>query len=90
MDVGAYSVGGEGSLVSGMYQRLYACPNVYTEQVGVHTHLGPSVAFRAPGYVEGAFALEAAMDELARALELDPRALRLRNYTEIDQKKAQP
>jgi xanthine dehydrogenase YagR molybdenum-binding subunit len=90
MDVGAYSVGGEGSLVSGMYQRLYACPNVYTEQVGVHTHLGPSVAFRAPGYVEGAFALESAMDELARALELDPLALRLRNYTEIDQKKAQP
>jgi xanthine dehydrogenase YagR molybdenum-binding subunit len=90
MDVGAYSVGGEGSLVSGMYQRLYACPNVRTEQVGVHTHLGPSVAFRAPGYVEGAFALESAMDELARALDMDPLALRLRNYAEVDQKKEQP
>ena len=90
MDVGAYSVGGEGSLVSGMYQRLYACPNVRTEQGGVHTHLGPSVAFRAPGYVEGAFALESAMDELARALDMDPLALRLRNYAEIDQKKEQP
>jgi xanthine dehydrogenase YagR molybdenum-binding subunit len=89
MDVGAYTVGGEGSFVSGVYQRLYRCPNVRTVQVGVHTHLGPSVAFRAPGYVEGAFALESAMDELARALEMDPLALRLRNYTEVDQKKDQ-
>jgi CO/xanthine dehydrogenase Mo-binding subunit len=88
--VGAYRVGGEGSLVSGMYQRLYRCPNVRTEQVGVHTNLGPSVAFRAPGYVEGAFALESAMDELARALEMDPLALRLHNYAEFDQKKSQP
>jgi xanthine dehydrogenase YagR molybdenum-binding subunit len=90
MNVGAYTVGGEGSMVSGIYQRLYACHNVRTEQVGVHTHLGPSVAFRAPGYVEGAFALESAMDELARALDMDPLDLRLRNYAEVDQKKEQP
>lgn len=84
---GAYSVGGEGADVSGMYQRLYRCPNLRTEQVAVYLNTGPSVAFRAPGHVEAAFALEAAMDELARALQIDPVQLRLRNYTETDQKK---
>jgi xanthine dehydrogenase YagR molybdenum-binding subunit len=88
--VGAYTVGGEGSFVSGIYQRLYRCPNVRTEQIGVYTHIGPSVAFRAPGYVEGAFALESAMDELALALKMSPLDLRLLNYTGTDQKNERP
>lgn len=88
--VGAYRVGGEGSNVSGPYERLYRCPNVRTEQIGVYTNTGPSVAFRAPGFVEGAFGLESALDELARALQMDPIELRLKNYTEEDQKKGQP
>jgi xanthine dehydrogenase YagR molybdenum-binding subunit len=88
--VGAYMVGGEGSNVSGIYQRLYRCANVRTEQIPVYTNTGPAVAFRAPGYVEGAFALESAMDELARVLQLDPLELRLRNYTATDQKRNIP
>lgn len=88
--VGAYMVGGEASNVSAIYQRLYRCANVRTEQVGVYVNAGPSVAFRAPGHVEGAFALESAMDELARALEMDPLELRLSNYAETDQKKEKP
>ncbi len=88
--VGAYMVGGEASNVSGPYQRLYRCPNVHTRQEGIYINAGPSVAFRAPGFVEGAFALESAMDELARALGMDPVALRLQNYTADDQKKEQP
>lgn len=87
---GAYSVGGEAANVSGMYQRLYRCPNLRTEQIAIYLNTGPSVAFRAPGHVEAAFALESAMDELARALQMDPVALRLRNYTETDQKKEKP
>ncbi len=87
---GAYSVGGEGANVSGLYERLYRCPNLRTEQTGVYLNTGPSVAFRAPGHVEAAFALESAMDELARALQLDPIELRLRNYTGDDQKKEKP
>ena len=62
---GAYTVGGESSVVEGPYQYLYDCENVRTVKTVVRTHHGPSVAFRAPGYVEGAFALESAMDELA-------------------------
>lgn len=88
--VGAYRVGGEGSNVSAIYQRLYRCDNVRTEQLQVYTNTGPAVAFRAPGHVEGAFALESAMDELARALQLDPVELRLRNYAERDQKRDLP
>ena len=87
---GAYRTGGEASNVSGMYQTLYRCPNVRTEQVAVYTNTGPAVAFRAPGHVEAAFALELAMDELARALEMDPVELRRRNYAEEDQLEDKP
>ncbi|MDF3038089.1 MAG: aldehyde oxidase and xanthine dehydrogenase molybdopterin binding protein [Thermomicrobiales bacterium] len=83
--VGAYRTGGEASNVSGTYQTLYRCPNVRTEQTAVYTNTGPAVAFRAPGHCEGAFAQEQAMDELARALEMDPVALRRKNYSEVDQ-----
>jgi xanthine dehydrogenase YagR molybdenum-binding subunit len=82
---GAYRTGGEASDVSGMYQTLYRCPNVRTEQTAVYTNTGPAVAFRAPGHVEAAFALEQAMDELARALDMDPVELRRKNYSEVDQ-----
>jgi xanthine dehydrogenase YagR molybdenum-binding subunit len=87
---GAYMVGGEAADVDGPYQTLYRCPNVKTRQTPGYTNTGPAVAFRAPGYVEGAFALESAMDELARALEMDPLALRLKNYAETDQKAGKP
>ncbi|HEX2677569.1 MAG TPA: molybdopterin cofactor-binding domain-containing protein, partial [Polyangiales bacterium] len=61
LQTGAYSAGGEASDVVGIYQTLYRCDNVHTEQVQVFTNTGPAVAFRAPGYAEGAFALESAM-----------------------------
>jgi CO/xanthine dehydrogenase Mo-binding subunit len=87
---GAYRTGGEASNVSGMYQTLYRCPNARTTQTAVYTNTGPAVAFRAPGHVEAAFALEQAMDELARRLEIDPVELRRRNYTDIDQLEEKP
>lgn len=90
LQTGAYQVGGEASDVAGIYQTLYRCENVTTEQIGVYTNTGPAVAFRAPGYVEGAFALESAMDELARELGMDPVELRMQNYSTQDQKKEQP
>ena len=88
--VGAYQPGGEDSDVIGTYQTLYRCPNVHAEQVVVHGNLGPAVAFRAPGYAEASFALESAMDELARALAIDPIELRLRNYAAEDQTEGMP
>jgi CO/xanthine dehydrogenase Mo-binding subunit len=86
---GAYRPGGEGSDVVGTYETLYRCANLRAEQVAVRTNTGPAVAFRAPGYVEANFALESAMDELARELSLDPIELRMRNYAADHQGKGQ-
>jgi xanthine dehydrogenase YagR molybdenum-binding subunit len=90
VQTGAYSPGGEDSDVLGAYQTLYRCPNLRARQVPVHTNTGPAVAFRAPGHAEAAFALESAMDELARALKMDPIELRLRNYADFDQQSNKP
>lgn len=88
--IGAYVMGGEPNNVKGIYESLYRCPHVRAEQSGVYINAGPNIAFRAPGYVEGAFGLESAMDELARALQMDPVALRLQNYVEHNQKEDLP
>lgn len=88
--IGADQAGAESSDVAGIYRQLYECPNLRTTQTGVFTNLGPASAFRAPGYVEGAFGLESAVDELARRLEMDPLDLRLRNYASRDQTRDLP
>lgn len=90
LNIGAYQVSGEGSPVTGPYQSLYACPNVRTRQTAWYSNCGPAVAFRGPGFVEGHFGLEQAMDELAHRLDMDPFELRERNYTERDQVEDQP
>ena len=40
--------------------------------------------FRAPGFVEGTFGLECALDELAAKLDLDPLEVRRRNHADHD------
>ncbi|HEX7409504.1 MAG TPA: xanthine dehydrogenase family protein molybdopterin-binding subunit [Candidatus Binatia bacterium] len=57
-------------------ERLYACPNFQSEQSDVFIHAGPGCAMRAPGFPQGAFALEQCIDELAERLGVDPLALR--------------
>jgi len=69
--------GGTGT--SGPAKNIYACPNLRVEEYDVFTNAGPSAAFRAPGHPQGAFALEAAMDELAAKLNMDPLELRIKN-----------
>jgi CO/xanthine dehydrogenase Mo-binding subunit len=85
---GAYTVWP--AAVGGPARTLYACPNVKTEQFTVFTHTGPMSAFRAPGYAEGAFALESLMDELAKRLGVDPLDLRSKNYADLDQVTGRP
>lgn len=87
---GAYMTGGEASNVDGIYHTLYLCPNVWTRQRVIYTNTGPAVAFRAPGYFEGAFGLESAMDELARRLRIDPIELRRRNEAVWHQTEKKP
>ncbi|MCF6169847.1 MAG: xanthine dehydrogenase family protein molybdopterin-binding subunit [Bacteroidales bacterium] len=67
---------GLGAGVGRIAQAMYDCPNFKTGQYDVFTNAGPGAAFRAPGNVQGAFALEQLIDELAVELDMDPLALR--------------
>jgi len=60
----------------------YASPNIETDQQIERIHLICSTPMRAPIEGPGSWALESAMDELARALEMDPLDLRLANFAE--------
>ena len=68
----------------GPMEMLYGCDNVRTVTWGAKLNTPPNAAFRAPGFVEGTFALECALDELAARLEMDPLELRRRNYADSD------
>ena len=80
------SLGWGGWLAStaGPMQQLYACDNVRTTEYGAKLNLPPMAAFRAPGFVEGTWALECLLDKLAAELDLDPLELRKRNHAEAD------
>jgi xanthine dehydrogenase YagR molybdenum-binding subunit len=69
---------------------LYACPNVSTTHRLVKLNLGTPTFMRAPGESTGTYAIEAAMDELAYALKLDPLELRLRNYADKEPESGKP
>ena len=69
--------GGAGS--SGPFKQVYNCANVRTEERNVYLNAGPSSAMRAPGWPQGCFALELAVDELARRLAIDRLEFRRRN-----------
>jgi xanthine dehydrogenase YagR molybdenum-binding subunit len=69
---------------------LYACPNNETSQKLVRCDIGTPSFMRAPGEAPGNYALEAALDELAYELKMDPVELRLKNYAEQDPEKNLP
>ena len=83
----AMGVGGWFAGPGRIFTELYACPSLRVVETFVYTHTGAMASFRAPGHVEGAFALECAMDALARELRMDPLDLRRRNYATFDQEK---
>jgi xanthine dehydrogenase YagR molybdenum-binding subunit len=63
---------------------LYAGPNRLTRHRLVPLDLQHGETMRAPGEAPGLLAFEAAMDELAAALNMDPVELRLRNEPALD------
>jgi CO/xanthine dehydrogenase Mo-binding subunit len=83
--VNAVGWGGWSSGTEGPMQMLYSCSNVSTTTYGAKLNLPPMKAFRAPGFVEGTFGLEALLDELAAKLDLDPLELRRRNHADEDE-----
>jgi CO/xanthine dehydrogenase Mo-binding subunit len=78
--------GGPGEI----YHELYACPNVRTHETFAFVNSAAMAAFRAPGHAEGAVGLELALNALARALHMDPLALRRANLATHDQKRSRP
>jgi len=82
--VNAIGFSGWSASTEGPMKMLYACDNVRTVQYPAKLNLPPMAAFRAPGFVEGTFALECLLDELAAKLGIDPLELRRRNYAGSD------
>jgi CO/xanthine dehydrogenase Mo-binding subunit/aerobic-type carbon monoxide dehydrogenase small subunit (CoxS/CutS family) len=58
---------------------VYNCPNKKVDAVVVYTNTVPAGAFRGYGLPQTLFAVEAAIDELARGLGLSPFDMRRRN-----------
>ena len=88
--VNAIGFGGWSSSTEGPMKMLYACENVRTTHYPTKLNLPPMAAFRAPGFVEGTFALECLLDELAAKLGMDPLELRRRNYADSDRVEQRP
>ena len=61
--------------------KLYGAPNLEVRHRVAQVHRATPCPTRGPGETPGTFAIECAMDELARALEMDPVELRLKNDT---------
>jgi xanthine dehydrogenase YagR molybdenum-binding subunit len=85
-----YSYGAVGAYPSGAgcswpFRTIYQCPNLQTEEYSVFINAGPGRPFRAPGHVQGTFALESMMDMVAEKLGMDPLDFRRKNHATTDQ-----
>ena len=80
-NTGAYANHAGGVLHHGCNEviAVYRCPNKRVDGYAVHTHTLPSGAFRGYGLSQTVFAVESALDELARQLGIDPFEMRRRN-----------
>src|SRR6266568_137954 len=69
---------------------LYSVANLEVTSGLVRGHVGAPMYMRGPGAVPGLFALEAAMNELADELKIDPLQLRILNDAAKDEDKKLP
>ncbi|MBZ5734662.1 molybdopterin-dependent oxidoreductase [Nocardioides sp. TRM66260-LWL] len=80
-DTGAYGNHAAGVLFHGVHESvaLYRCASKRVDAEAVYTHQPPSGAFRGYGLGQVVFAIESALDDLARELGLTPAEIRRRN-----------
>jgi CO/xanthine dehydrogenase Mo-binding subunit/aerobic-type carbon monoxide dehydrogenase small subunit (CoxS/CutS family) len=80
-NTGAYGCHGPGVLGHSTNESVivYRCPNKKIDAAVVYTNTPPAGAFRGYGLSQTIFAIESAMDDLARQLKMDPIEFRLRN-----------
>ncbi len=69
---------------------LYSVANLEVTSGLVRRHVGAPMWMRGPGAVPGLYALEAGMNELAEALQIDPLQVRLLNDAEKDESNNMP
>ena len=76
-DTGAYGNHGPGVLFHSCQEAVtaYRCPNKLVDARAVYTNTVPAGAFRGYGLSQTVFAVESALDELARRLGLSPGAV---------------
>jgi CO/xanthine dehydrogenase Mo-binding subunit len=81
MDTGAYGNHGRGVMFHAVHESVavYRCDNVRIDAQSVYTNNPPSGAFRGYGLGQVTFAIESAIDDLARELGIDPIEFRRRN-----------
>jgi len=78
IDTGAFAGGSVGTACMTL-AGSYRWPNLEIQGYEALTHKTGSSAYRAPGAPQAVFAIEGQMDEMARALDLDPLAFRRQN-----------
>jgi putative selenate reductase molybdopterin-binding subunit len=80
-DTGAYGNHGPGVLFHAVEEAVtaYRCHNKRVAARAVYTNTVPAGAFRGYGLSQTVFAVESAVDELARSLAVDPAEFRRRN-----------
>ena len=81
MDTGAYGNHGIGVMYHSIHESVavYRCRNKRVDAQSVYTNNLPSGAFRGYGLGQVIYAIESAMDDLARELGINPFELRRRN-----------
>ena len=73
---------GHGGIIAFLLGGYYKCPNLRINTHEVNTNRPQVGAYRAPGVPQATFALESNIDELARALDIDPLQFRRQNAAE--------
>ena len=68
----------------------YSVPNLRVTFGRTQRNIGGGADMRGPGRVPGLYAIESAMNELARELNMDPVQLRINNEPEIDESRGIP
>ncbi len=76
--------GGAGSGSNFPLPYVYAVPNSSRTHTDIFVNGGNARAMRAPGHPQGCIVMEAAMDDLADKLGIDPLEFRLKNLKERD------
>ena len=68
-----------------MMPGLYRCKNIQADVVGVFTNCVPTDAYRGAGRPEATHGIERMVDILAAELNLDPAAIRLKNFIQPEE-----